>query len=64
MNDYVFMLSKEMDCDVVRKAVYFNELDDHLSDGWVFNNPSDKTYYRALYCFYEAMKDDRHYCNS
>ena len=59
MREYVFIVKKDDGIDVVRKALYFKDLEEHLSDGWEFNTNSDKTIYQALYNFYMVMKNDK-----
>ena len=59
MREYIFIVKKDDADGVVRKALYFKDLDSHLSDGWVFNTNSDKTIYQALYNFYMVMKNDK-----
>lgn len=61
MTDYIFIVKKydEDCCDIVRKALYFKDLDRYLNDGWSFNTPGDKTIYNALYNFYMVMKNDK-----
>ena len=59
MREYVFIVKKDEEEGVVRKALYFKDLDFHLSNGWEFNTNSDKTIYQALYNFYMVMKNDK-----
>ena len=59
MREYIFIVKKNDADGVVRKALYFKDLDSHLSDGWEFNTNSDKTIYQALYNFYMVMKNDK-----
>lgn len=59
MNEYVFIVKKDLGDEVQRKALYFKDLDSHLSDGWEFNTPNDRTFYKALHSFYMVMKNDR-----
>lgn len=59
MREYVFIVKKDEEEGVVRKALYFKDLDTHLSNGWEFNTNSDKTIYQALYNFYMVMKNDK-----
>ena len=59
MREYIFIVKKDDVGGVVRKALYFKDLDSHLSDGWEFNTNSDKTIYQALYNFYMVMKNDK-----
>ena len=59
MREYIFIVKKDEEEGVVRKALYFKDLDIHLSDGWEFNTNSDKTIYQALYNFYMVMKNDK-----
>jgi hypothetical protein len=59
MKEYIFIVKKNEDGEVVRKALFFKDLEQHLTDGWAFNTPSDKTIYQALYNFYMVMKNDK-----
>lgn len=60
MREYIFILKNlDEDGNIVRKALYFKDLEQHLMDGWSFNTPSDKTIYQALYNFYMVMKNDK-----
>jgi hypothetical protein len=59
MKEYIFIVKKEENGDVLRKALYFKDLEDYLSNGWILNTPSDKTIYQALYNFYMVMKNDK-----
>ena len=61
MKDYIFIVKKyDIDCgDIIRKALYFKDIDSYLNDGWNFNTPSDKTIYQALYNFYMVMNNDK-----
>lgn len=58
MREYIFIVKKEEDGEIVRKALYFKDLEEHLINGWELNTPSDKTIYQALYNFYMVMKND------
>ena len=59
MKEYIFIVKKEEDGEVVRKALFFKDLEQYLTNGWIFNTPSDKTIYQALYNFYMVMKNDK-----
>lgn len=58
MKEYIFIVKKVDGDNIIRKALYFKDLDHHLSNGWELNTPSDKTIYQALYNFYMVMKND------
>lgn len=58
MKEYIFIVKKVDGDNIIRKALYFKDLDNHLSNGWELNTPSDKTIYQALYNFYMVMKND------
>lgn len=61
MKEYIFILKK---CDyetgeVIRKALYFKNLEEYLMNGWEFNTPSDMKIYQALQNFYMVMNNDK-----
>jgi hypothetical protein len=58
VREYIFIVKKQDGDDIIRKALYFKDLEEHLTDGWEFNTYSDKTIYQALYNFYMVMKND------
>ena len=60
MREYIFIVKNVDDKgEIVRKALYFKDLESHLTQGWEFNTPNDKTIYQALYNFYMVMKNDK-----
>ena len=59
MREYIFIVKKDEDGETIRKALYFKDLDAHLTNGWEFNTSSDRTISQALYNFYMVMKNDK-----
>lgn len=59
MRNYIFILKKCVNGEILRKALYFKDLEEHLKEGWNFNTPEDKTIYQALYNFYVVMNNDK-----
>ena len=60
MNEYIFILKKyNSSGELMRKALYFKNLEEYLSAGWEFNTSSDKKIYRALQNFYMVMNNDK-----
>jgi hypothetical protein len=60
MREYIFIVKNVDDKgEIVRKALYFKDLESHLTQGWEFNTPNDRTIYQALYNFYMVMKNDK-----
>ena len=60
MREYIFIVKNvDEQGEIVRKALYFKDLESHLTQGWEFNTPNDKTIYQALYNFYMVMKNDK-----
>lgn len=61
MKEYVFILKKSdyETGEVIRKALYFKNLEEYLMSGWEFNTPSDMKIYQALQNFYMVMNNDK-----
>ena len=60
MKDYIFILEK-MDEDrmIIRKAMFFSSVEEHLEQGWSFSDRNDRIMYMALQNFYTVLNNDR-----
>lgn len=59
MNEYIFIItSKDENNNIIKKAVYYKDIKDHLLSGWTFDNNNDIKIYKALKKFYMVMKNE------